>query len=38
MAVTAKPGSLFRHRSFFLLWSSQSVSFLGTQITYVALP
>jgi len=38
VAVTAKPGSLFRHRSFFLLWSSQSVSFLGTQITYVALP
>ncbi|MFF8015672.1 MFS transporter [Streptomyces sp. NPDC007929] len=38
MAVTAKPGSLFRHRSFFLLWSSQSISFLGTQITYVALP
>ncbi|GGL91223.1 MFS transporter [Streptomyces fumigatiscleroticus] len=38
MAVTAKPGSLFRHRSFFLLWSSQSISFLGTQVTYVALP
>lgn len=38
MAVTAKPGSLFRHRSFALLWSSQSLSFFGTQITYVALP
>ncbi|MEU7327929.1 MFS transporter [Streptomyces parvus] len=38
MAVSAKPGSLFRHRSFFLLWSSQSVSFLGTQVTFVALP
>lgn len=38
MAVTAKPGSLFRQRSFALLWSSQSISFFGTQITYVALP
>ncbi|GAA2271122.1 MULTISPECIES: MFS transporter [Kitasatospora] len=38
VSVTAEPGSLFRHRGFFLLWSSQSVSFLGTQITYVALP
>lgn len=35
---TTKPVSLFRHKSFALLWSSQTISFLGTQITYVALP
>ncbi|MEU7894927.1 MFS transporter [Nonomuraea sp. NPDC049152] len=38
MGVTDKPASLFRNRAFALFWSSQSVSFLGTQITYVALP
>ncbi|MER7766852.1 MFS transporter [Kitasatospora sp. NPDC096140] len=36
--TTAAQKSLFRHRSFALLWSSQSISMFGTQITYVALP
>lgn len=38
MTVTARPGSLFRQRSFALLWASQSISYFGTQFTYVALP
>lgn len=38
MRVTDQPGSVFRNRAFALFWSSQSISFLGTQITYVALP
>ncbi|GAA2898239.1 MFS transporter [Streptosporangium fragile] len=36
--TTNRPGSLFRQRSFALLWAGQSVSMFGTQITYVALP
>ncbi|MEU6842768.1 MFS transporter [Streptomyces sp. NPDC046716] len=38
MEATRPPGSLFKNRAFALFWASQSVSFLGTQITYVALP
>ncbi|MFD5326746.1 MFS transporter [Streptomyces sp. NPDC127092] len=38
MEATRPPGSVFRNRAFALFWASQSVSFLGTQITYVALP
>ncbi|WP_309225938.1 MFS transporter [Streptomyces lunaelactis] len=38
MGVTGQPGSIFQNRAFALFWSSQSISFLGTQITYVALP
>ncbi|WP_240801822.1 MFS transporter [Streptomyces sp. A1136] len=38
MEATRSPGSVFRNRGFALFWASQSVSFLGTQITYVALP
>ncbi|MFI1508765.1 MFS transporter [Streptomyces sp. NPDC020597] len=38
MQTPHPPGSLFRNRAFALFWSSQSISFLGTQITYVALP
>lgn len=34
----AKPRSLLRHRHFVLLWTGQSASLLGTQITYVAMP
>jgi MFS family permease len=30
--------SLFRHRDFVLLWGGQSVSELGSSVTYVALP
>ncbi|MCX5386228.1 MFS transporter [Streptomyces sp. NBC_00083] len=33
-----KPGSLFRRREFALLWTGQSASLLGSQITYVAMP
>src|SRR5215831_2775921 len=29
---------LFRHRDFVLLWAGQSVSELGSAVTYVALP
>lgn len=32
------PGSIFRNRAFALFWSSHSISVLGTQVTYVALP
>jgi MFS family permease len=32
------PTSIFANRPYALLWSSQTISFLGTQITYVALP
>ncbi|MGA5642588.1 MFS transporter [Streptomyces cinereoruber] len=38
MEATRPPGSLFKNRAFALFWASQSVSFLGTQISYVALP
>ncbi|MGW1774937.1 MFS transporter [Streptomyces sp. NPDC002104] len=38
MGVTGHTGSIFRNRAFALFWSSQSISFLGTQVTYVALP
>ena len=33
-----KPASLFRQRNFALLWTGQSASLLGSQITYVAMP
>jgi MFS family permease len=40
--VTATPGrpsrSLLRHRDFVKLWSAESVSQLGTQVTLLALP
>ncbi|MGY1498479.1 MFS transporter [Streptomyces sp. QTS52] len=38
MEAPRPPGSLFQNRAFAVFWSSQSISFLGTQITYVALP
>ncbi|MET9666781.1 MFS transporter [Streptomyces sp. NPDC006475] len=38
MKTSTKSVSLFRDRSFALLWTSQSISLLGTQITFVALP
>ncbi|MEH0552287.1 MFS transporter [Streptomyces sp. B21-101] len=38
MQTPHPPGSLFQNRAFAVFWSSQSISFLGTQITYVALP
>lgn len=38
MGVTDQLGSVFQNRAFALFWSSQSISFLGTQTTYVALP
>lgn len=37
-ALTPAPGSLWRHRDFRHLWSSETVSQVGTQITLVALP
>ncbi|MFJ5309913.1 MFS transporter [Streptomyces sp. NPDC088350] len=33
-----KPASLFRRRNFALLWTGQSASLFGSQITYVAMP
>ncbi|MFF5016514.1 MFS transporter [Streptomyces sp. NPDC001165] len=33
-----KPTSLFRQRNFALLWTGQSASLFGSQITYVAMP
>ncbi|MEU1736936.1 MFS transporter [Streptosporangium sp. NPDC020145] len=38
MKLGLKPDSVVRNRSFALLWSSQSLSLVGTQITLVALP
>ncbi|MFG3077018.1 MFS transporter [Streptomyces sp. NPDC048225] len=38
MTAEAGKSSLFRQRNFLLLWSSQSMSLFGTQLTYVALP
>ncbi|MEV8633624.1 MFS transporter [Streptosporangium sp. NPDC051023] len=38
MRLGLKPDSVVRNRSFALLWSGQSLSLLGTQITLVALP
>lgn len=32
------PGSLLRHRDFLLLWTGQTVSQTGTQVTVLALP
>jgi MFS family permease len=38
-AETAKPrGSLFRHRDFMKLWSAETISQFGTQVTLLALP
>src|SRR5712692_4302824 len=34
----ARPGSLWRHRDFMLLWTGQSVSEIGSAVTFVALP
>ncbi|MBD9725899.1 MFS transporter [Streptomyces caniscabiei] len=38
MTAAAKELSLFRQGNFLLLWSSQSISLFGAQLTYVALP
>ncbi|MGH2357859.1 MAG: MFS transporter [Candidatus Limnocylindria bacterium] len=35
---TGRRGSLWRHRDFMKLWSAQSISQLGTQVTFLALP
>ncbi len=32
------PGSLWRHRDFMLLWGGQTVSEIGSSVTFVALP
>jgi len=34
----ARPGSLWRHGNFVKLWTAQTVSLLGTQVTALALP
>jgi len=36
--VTLRPDSLWRHRHFMRLWSAQTVSLLGDQISFLALP
>ncbi|MFL5350196.1 MAG: MFS transporter [Hyalangium sp.] len=33
-----RPSSLWRHRDFMLLWSAQSTSLVGSQVTLMALP
>lgn len=38
MTEPSETASLFRHREFLLLWSSQSMSVFGAQLTYVAIP
>lgn len=38
MTASAKTRSLFRQRSFMLLWSGQTISLFGTQLTAIALP
>jgi MFS family permease len=37
-APEQRPSSLWRHRDFVLLWSAQSISLVGSQITLMALP
>jgi MFS family permease len=36
--IQPKPSSLWRHRDFMLLWTGQSVSEIGSSVTWVALP
>ncbi|MEU2614980.1 MFS transporter [Micromonospora sp. NPDC007271] len=36
--VVPRPGGLFRHRDFRLLWAGQTVSAVGSNVTAVALP
>jgi MFS family permease len=36
--VEPRPRSLWRHRDFMLLWAGQSVSEIGSSVTWVALP
>ncbi|MER6381348.1 MFS transporter [Streptomyces sp. NPDC001250] len=38
MTASIREPSIFRQGNFLLLWSSQSISLFGTQLTYVALP
>jgi MFS family permease len=38
MAALARPGGLWRHRDFLLLWGGQTVSQVGSQVTILALP
>src|SRR4051794_5842029 len=38
MTATTAPGSLWRHRSFGLLWAGDTVSQVGSQLTGLALP
>ncbi|HEY4456348.1 MAG TPA: MFS transporter [Pseudonocardiaceae bacterium] len=38
MSSMTKTQSLWRHRDFMLLWSGQSVSLIGSQVTVLALP
>ena len=38
MAAPARPGGLWRHRDFLLLWGGQTVSQIGSQVTVLALP
>lgn len=37
-ATTAASGSLWRHRDFMFLWAGQSISEIGSAVTFVALP
>ena len=37
-AAAEQPGTLWRHRSFLLLWSGQTVSEMGSAVTQLALP
>jgi Major Facilitator Superfamily len=38
MHVRLKPGSLWRHGDFLKLWTGQTISLVGSQITLLALP
>lgn len=37
-AAVARPGGLWRHRDFMLLWSGQTISEMGSAVTQLALP
>lgn len=37
-ATDARPPSLWRHRTFLYYWSGQSISMLGSTISFIALP
>ena len=38
VAPRGRPSNLWRHRSFMILWSAQSINLLGTQVSLLTIP